>query len=68
MTIKKNEFKEGLDIEFEIVDLSRIYKKHKAGITTAHRLNFYQILWFTEGNPVHLVDFKPVQVEPVLRW
>ncbi|MDR8394301.1 helix-turn-helix domain-containing protein [Aliifodinibius sp. S!AR15-10] len=62
--MKKIDFKEGLDIEFEIVNLSNIYKQHKAGMTTAHRLNFYQILWFIEGNPVHLVDFKPVQAEP----
>jgi len=62
--MKKVDFKEGLDIEFEIVSLSEIFKKHKAGMTTAHRLNFYQILWFTEGHPVHLVDFRPVQAEP----
>lgn len=62
--MKKIDFKEGLDIQFEIVPLSNIYEQNKAGMTTAHRLNFYQILWFTEGHPVHHVDFKPVQAEP----
>jgi AraC family transcriptional regulator, transcriptional activator of pobA len=62
--MKKIDFKKGLDIEFEIVPLSNIYRKHKYGMTTAHRLNFYQILWFTEGHAEHLVDFKPVQADP----
>ncbi len=51
MTMKKIEFKEGLDIEFEIVDLSRIYKKHKDGMTTAHRLNFLPDSLVYRGKP-----------------
>ena len=53
--MKKIDFKEGLDIEFEIVRLSNIFKKFKAGMTTRHRLNLCKVLSFTEVNPDHLV-------------
>lgn len=62
--IKKYDFKTGLPQEFEIVDLAELYKKHKDTITTTHRAGFYHIIWFQQGSPIHLVDFKPIKIKP----
>lgn len=62
--IKNYEFKKGLPVEFEIVSLKKLFKIHKKILIRAHRTGFYHILWFQQGNPVHLVDFNPVQVQP----
>lgn len=62
--IKKYSFKEGLPQEFEIVELAEFYKGFKNIITSAHRARFYHIIWFQKGNPVHSVDFNPVNIEP----
>lgn len=45
------------------MDLSDLYKKAGRILTSTHRVAFYSILWFTEGNGTHLVDFEPVQVK-----
>ncbi|MFI5186530.1 MAG: AraC family transcriptional regulator [Chitinophagales bacterium] len=57
--IKKYNFKAGLPIEFEIVDLNQLYKINKDILTHPHRTAFYHVLWFQKGNPIHLVDFRP---------
>lgn len=62
--IKKYEFKPGLPFEFEIVDMQDLYRVYKDLLTHTHRTAFYHVLWFQKGNPTHLVDFKPVKVEP----
>lgn len=60
--IKKYNFKAGLPQEFEIVDIGQRYDESKSILTTIHRVEFYQILWFQEGASTHLVDFKPIKV------
>lgn len=62
--IKKYSFKQGLPQEFEIVDLSKFYKRNFDILTTVHRTGFYQIIWIRDGNPTLWVDFKAVQLQP----
>lgn len=60
--IKKYEFKGGLPHEFEIVNLSNIYRHPIELIGKPHRTNFYGIIWFTKGSPTHQVDFTPIDI------
>lgn len=62
--IKNYDFKAGLPQEFEIVDLATLYQEFKDTLTITHRTGFYHIIWFQEGNPIHLVDFNPIQINP----
>lgn len=62
--IKKYDFKTGLSQEFEILDLAKLYAENKATLTNTHRTNFYHIIWFQQGSPSHMVDFKPIKIEP----
>ena len=62
--IKKYDFKTGLPQEFEIVDLATLYQEFKDTLTTTHRTGFYNIIWFQQGSPTHLVDFNPVKIKP----
>lgn len=62
--IKNYDFKNGLPQEFEIVDLVELYKDFEDALTTTHRTGFYHIIWFQKGNPTHLVDFKPIKIQP----
>lgn len=62
--ILKYDFKEGLSQEIEILDMVSLYQEFEQELTSPHRAEFYQILWFQQGNPVHQVDFNPVQIEP----
>jgi AraC family transcriptional activator of pobA len=62
--IKKYSFKQGLPQEFELVGIGELYKHHSNTLTTAHRTDFYHILWFQKGSPTHLVDFNPVKIKP----
>ncbi len=63
-TIEKYDFKEGLPYEFEILDLSFLYKEFESDITHPHRLEFYQIVWFQNGGFQHMVDFKTIEIKP----
>jgi len=62
--IIKYDFKPGLLQELEIVDLAKLYAESRDIITTTHRAKFYHIIWFQNGNSMHLVDFKPVTITP----
>lgn len=61
--IKKYRFKEGLPLEFEIVDLNRILNVKKEMMVTPHRAQFYHIIIIEKGRGTHYVDFKPVKIE-----
>jgi AraC family transcriptional regulator, transcriptional activator of pobA len=63
-SIKKYQFKPGLPIEFELLQLQELYKHNKIELTSAHRTGFYHIFWFRKGNLTHVVDFKPVKIRP----
>jgi len=60
--IKKYGFKDGLPLEFEIIDLQDLIKKSKAIISAPHRNNFYHILWIQHGTATHSVDFNPIKI------
>lgn len=61
--IRKYEFKDGLNLEFEILDLSTIYKAKKEMMIEPHRAQFYHILWIEKGSGSHFVDFEPLEFE-----
>lgn len=62
--IRIEKFKSGLPREFEIIYISDLYNNAKNIITDPHRPDFYHIIWITEGNATHYVDFKPVDLQP----
>lgn len=62
--IQKYDFKEGLPQEFEIIDLEWLFTEFTEEIKKPHRADFYQIFWFQEGAPTHIVDFNSVKIEP----
>ncbi|HEY9047220.1 MAG TPA: AraC family transcriptional regulator [Ohtaekwangia sp.] len=59
--IAKYKFKPGLALEFEILSVKDLYRKHKDILTSPHRADFYHILWIHKGSGTHLVDFLPVK-------
>lgn len=62
--IQKYNFKEGLPQEFELIDMKQLFASDSKKLTTVHRTEFYQILWFKEGTPIHFVDFNPINIQP----
>ena len=62
-SIKKYLFKDGLPLEFEILDLSTVLKAKKDMMTVPHRAQFYHILWIDKGKGTHYIDFNPINVE-----
>jgi AraC-like DNA-binding protein len=61
--IKKYQFRDGLDLEFEIVDLKKVFDKKSAVMTTPHRAQFYHVMWIEKGSGTHYIDFKPISIE-----
>ncbi|HEY8938183.1 MAG TPA: AraC family transcriptional regulator [Cyclobacteriaceae bacterium] len=59
--ISSYKFKSGLLLEFEILSVKDLYKKHKDILTVPHRADFYHILWIHKGGGSHLIDFQPVK-------
>lgn len=60
--IQKYDFKEGLPQEFEIIDFDLLFNEFFEELKKPHRAEFYQIFWFQEGSPTHIVDFRPIKV------
>jgi len=60
--IIKYEFKGGLPVEFEIVDVPDLMKRHRNSMVKPHRAGFYHIFWVREAGR-HLVDFTPVNLQ-----
>ncbi|KAA3632544.1 MAG: AraC family transcriptional regulator [Bacteroidetes bacterium] len=61
--IKKYQFKNGLKLEFEILDMSKVFESYKRVMTVPHRAQFYHVLWVEKGEGTHFVDFHPVTIE-----
>lgn len=61
--VSKYDFKAGLSHEFEILDVTFLYKHHRDLLIRPHRANFYHIIWFESGSGTHLVDFMPVELK-----
>ena len=64
LDIQKYKFKEGLPHEFELLNLGELYSNSFDDLIISHRTDFYQIIWFKTGSPIHIVDFNPIQIEP----
>lgn len=62
-SITNYKFKPGLPLEFEVLSIRDLYKKHKQILTAPHRADFYHILLIHKGSGSHLVDFKPVKLK-----
>ncbi len=60
-SITQYKFKPGMALEFEILSVNDLYKKHKDILIAPHRSDFYNILWIHKGSGTHLVDFLPVK-------
>lgn len=61
--IEKYEFKGTLDLEFEILDLAKVFKVKKEMMVVPHRAQFYHILIIEKGKGTHLIDFNPIEIE-----
>jgi AraC-like DNA-binding protein len=61
--IKKYQFKDGLPLEFEIVDLKSVFEQKKEMMSTPHRAQFFHIILIEKGKGTHFVDFKPIEIE-----
>ena len=62
--ITNYKFKPGLRLEFEILSIRSLYKKHKHILTEPHRADFYHILIIHKGSGTHLIDFQPIKLTP----
>jgi len=62
-SIKKYKFKDGLHLEFEILDLAQTFQSKKEMMTVPHRAQFYHIVWIEKGEGTHIVDFNPISLE-----
>lgn len=62
--IQKYDFKEGLPHELELLDLDYLINDFYEEIIQPHRAEFYQIIWFQKGYPVHQLDFNSISIEP----
>ena len=61
--IRKFQFKPDLNHEIEVIDLHRLSSSGLEGLTQPHRIDFYSIM-LLRNDPVHLIDFRPVVIEP----
>lgn len=61
--IEKYQFRDGLPLEFEILDLPKILKSKREMMIVPHRAQFYHILWIEKGEGTHFVDFNPIKLE-----
>ena len=62
-SIKKYKFKDGLHLEFEMIDLPQVLESKRDLMTVPHRAQFYHILWIEKGEGTHFVDFNPISLE-----
>jgi AraC family transcriptional regulator, transcriptional activator of pobA len=60
--IAKYKFRDGLPQEFEMFNISDLYRKHKKLHTVPHRPDFYQIIWIQTGEAVYEVDFNHIEL------
>jgi AraC-like DNA-binding protein len=61
--IEKYQFRDGLNHEFEILDLEQVLHNKKDMMIVPHRAQFYHILWLEKGKGTHYVDFNPINLE-----
>ncbi|WP_297086688.1 helix-turn-helix transcriptional regulator [uncultured Draconibacterium sp.] len=54
---------DGLNHEFELLDLGERFEEKSALMTVPHRAQFYHIIWIEKGKGTHYVDFDPIELE-----
>lgn len=57
-------FKEDISLGLEFLAIDDQFTRNMPNLLVPHRAAFYLIIWFTNGTPVHLVDFHPVALVP----
>ena len=62
-SIKKYKFKDGLNHEFEIINLSEIMKTKRDMMIIPHRAAFYHIIILEKAQGTHYIDFKPIELQ-----
>ncbi len=62
--IKKYTFSKKTEVQIEVVPLSTLTTDKRLHLINPHRTTFYHIFLFKNCQPIHLVDFKPIQVKP----
>jgi AraC family transcriptional activator of pobA len=60
--IIKYEFKDGLPLEFEIVDVPALMERHRNSMIKPHRTGFYHVFW-VRARGTHVVDFSRVVLQ-----
>lgn len=61
--ILKYPFKDGLNHEFEILDIGKVFQEKKDLMVIPHRAQFYHIIWIEKGEGKHFIDFNSIDVE-----
>jgi len=62
--IKKLKFKRNAELQIEVISLQTLTTVSKDQLITPHRTNFYHIFLFGNCQPIHFVDFEPINIEP----
>lgn len=62
--IKNLKFKKNSNTQIELVSLHTLITTKKDLLVKPHRTNFYHVFLFENCQPIHLVDFEPIQVTP----
>lgn len=62
-SIKKYDFKDGMKLEFEIIDLATVLETKGEMMTVPHRAQFHHMIWIEKGEGTHYVDFNPIKLE-----
>ncbi len=63
-TIKGFKFKQSAKLKIEVVPLRTLTETSRPHLVTPHRTDFYHVFLFEDCTPIHLVDFKPIKVNP----
>ena len=62
--IKKYTFSKITITQIEVVPLITLTTEHRPHLVSPHRTNFYHVFLFEDCQPTHIVDFKPIKIEP----
>ena len=54
---------EKIDIPFDISPIEYVSKTYSNTTTNIHSHSFYNIIWFLEGEGVHIINFKEFKVK-----
>lgn len=64
VVIKNLEFKATEAPQIEVIELSELVKRNQNLLFAPHRTEFFHLFIFEDCHPLHIIDFKPTQIEP----